>query len=131
MVRYGQLGVRKWGARCSLPGMCPPICQPQAEVLNILMPSLKLPNWGAHTRGTFEKHAHFGGSCPPLQSLYVSQQLQALVICHFVLSSQICVYPPWPALHSQKRAVALQYNWRINAPPWSHAQNCSISPEPS
>jgi hypothetical protein len=52
--------------------MCPQICYPQAEVLckaevNILMPSLKLPNLGAHTRGTFEKHAHFGGSCPPLE----------------------------------------------------------------
>ena len=47
-------------------------CAPQLGSLkqkcsrqNILMPSLKLPSWGAHTRGTFE-HAHFGGSCPPL-----------------------------------------------------------------
>jgi hypothetical protein len=58
---------KKWGARRGLPGMCPQIRQPQAELLwNILMPSLKLPNLGAHTRGTFEQHAHFGGSCPPL-----------------------------------------------------------------
>ena len=68
---------RKWGARRGLPGMCPQICYPQAEVLckaevNILMPSLKLPNWGAHTRGTFEKHAHFGGSCPPLENCLLS-----------------------------------------------------------
>jgi len=31
------------------------------------MPSLKLSNLGAHTRGSFEEHAHFGGSCPPLR----------------------------------------------------------------
>jgi hypothetical protein len=60
----------KWSALRGLLGLCmdPPISQPQAEVpwKNILMPSLKLPNWGAHTRGTVEKRAHFGGSCPSL-----------------------------------------------------------------
>jgi hypothetical protein len=30
------------------------------------MPSLNLPNFGAHMQGTFEKHAHFGGIYPPL-----------------------------------------------------------------
>ena len=48
---------------------------------NILMPSLKLPNLGAHTRGTFEKHAHIGGSCPPLRFyVYVCKSCNKLVL---------------------------------------------------
>jgi hypothetical protein len=83
-----QIGVKKWGARRGLPGMCPQIrhvppkwvcfsdflsgmCPKLGNIKhkcsgNIFMPSLKLTNLGAQTRGTFEKYAHSGGSCPPL-----------------------------------------------------------------
>jgi hypothetical protein len=62
---------KKWGAHRGLPGVCPQISKlgslkQKCSGKNIWMPSLKLPNSGAHTRGTFEKHAHFGGNCPPL-----------------------------------------------------------------
>jgi hypothetical protein len=57
------------------------------------MPSLKSPYLEAHTWGTFEKHVHFGGSCPPL--VFCAASVDQLLETHsfsysFVLGEQVC-----------------------------------------
>jgi hypothetical protein len=42
-------------------------CAPKLKIIKQKCSSLKLPDLGAHTQGIFEKHAHCGGSCPPLE----------------------------------------------------------------
>ena len=84
LARYGQLGVKNWGARRGLLDMAPAIANSQAEGLwkaceriNILMPSL---------------HAHFEGICP-LVILYIFFILSNFVqnIWNLFMANLLCL----------------------------------------